>query len=122
MKVLSDLEIQRYPDKVETLIAAAKGVVEVVRYRTFTSPEAGLYALNAIGFGLGKAVGQPVELPVVGNAECASYLVNDDNCDEACNEIDQSLSTMQSTGDAKAIPWTLVVQLALFILDKLLKR
>lgn len=119
MKVLSDLEIQRYPDKVETLIAAAKGVVDIVRYRTFTSPEAGIYALNAIGFGLGKAVGQPIELPVVG---CASYSVNDDNCDEVCSTLEQSLTAMNATGESTAIPWTLVVQLALFILDKFLKR
>ena len=118
MRVLSDLEIQRYPDKVETLIAAAKGVVEIVRYRTFTSPEAGLYALNAIGFGLGKAVGQPVESAGLGATAC----VNDDNCDEVCNSLEQSLTAMNATGESTAIPWTLVVQLALFVLDKFLKR
>lgn len=120
MKVLADLEIQKYPEKVETVIAAAKGMIEVVRTRAFTSPEAGLYVLNALGFGVGRVVGQPNTLPVIG----ALGPCNDDTCDAVCDTLEQSLNAQHIAGQepAEAIPWALIVQVALFLLNKFWKK
>lgn len=119
---IDKLEIQRFPDKSETIVAVGLGLVDVVRTRNFRSPEAGLYALNGLGFGAGKLLGQPDgDHPPLG----ATEKCNDENCDQICDAIETQLSA-QSTDveghEAKAIPWTLIIQLAMYVLDKFLKR